>query len=124
MRIFIAALLIVMTFGSVGVVPTAFAQSSDEKVRINEIVISGNRRVAVGTVLSYLPLQVGDLAGSSALNIALDRLYETDLFRDIDMAIDGQVLRITVAENPIINRVNIEGNDAISDEKLMEFLDI
>jgi len=101
-----------------------YAQTSSDSVRIDEIVVTGNRRVAVGTVLSYLPLKAGDLVSTSSLNIALDRLFETDLFRDIDMEIDGTALRITIQENPIINRVNIEGNDAIADEKLLEYLDI
>ena len=29
-----------------------------------------------------------------------------------------------MVENPIINRVNIEGNDALDDEKLLEVIDI
>ena len=95
------------------------AQSANEQVRIDEIAVSGNRRVAVGTVLSYLPVRVGDRVTRSSLNIALERLYETELFADITIDIDGAVLRIDVVENPIINRVNIEGNDVLDDEKLL-----
>ena len=100
------------------------AQSADEQVRIDEIAVSGNRRVAVGTVLSYLPVRVGDRVTRSSLSIALERLYETELFADIKIDIDGRVLRIDVVENPIINRVNIEGNDVLDDEKLLEIIDI
>lgn len=124
MRFFVAIFIFFATVGLGVSSSDVFAQSGDEKVRIDEIVVSGNRRVSVGTVLSYLPLKAGDIASNSAVNIALERLYATNLFSDIDMEIDGQALRIAVVENPIINRVNIEGNDAISDEKLLEFLDI
>ena len=109
---------------ALGAPPQTVAQSSDSQVTVDEIVISGNRRVAAGTVLSYLPVRVGDRVTRSSLSIALERLFETELFKDIDIALDGQVLRVSVVENPIINRINIEGNDALSDERLMEFLDI
>ena len=109
---------------ALGVPPQSMAQSSDTQVAVDEIVISGNRRVAAGTVMSYLPVRVGDRVTRSSLSIALERLYETGLFKDIDITLDGQVVRVSVVENPIINRINIEGNDVISDERLMEFLDI
>jgi len=100
------------------------AQSDATQVQIDEIAVSGNRRVAASTVLSYLPVRVGDRVSQGSLSIALERLFETDLFKDIDIELDGTVLRVDVQENPIINRVNIEGNDAISDERLLEVLDI
>ena len=104
--------------------PSIEAQSGDSQVRVEEIVVTGNKRVAVGTVLSYLPVRAGDRVTRGSLSIALERLFETELFRDIDISLDGSVLTVTVVENPIINRVNIEGNDALSDERLVEVLDI
>ena len=104
--------------------PSAVAQSGDSQIKIDEIIVNGNKRVAVGTVLSYLPVRVGDRVTRGSLSIALERLFETELFDDIDIALDGSILTVTVAENPIINRVNIEGNDVLSDEKLLEVLDI
>ena len=109
---------------SVGTSMTSNAQSTEDQVRIDEIAVAGNKRVAVGTVLSYLPVRVGDLVSVASLSIAVERLYETDLFADIEMDIDGSTLRVSVVENPIINRVNIEGNDALDDDKLLEILDI
>ena len=109
---------------SVGTSMTSNAQSTEDQVRIDEIAVAGNKRVAVGTVLSYLPVRVGDLVSIASLSIAVERLYETDLFADIEMDIDGSTLRVSVVENPIINRVNIEGNDALDDDKLLEILDI
>ena len=105
---------------ALGVPPQSMAQSSDTQVAVDEIVISGNRRVAAGTVMSYLPVRVGDRVTRSSLSIALDRLYETGLFKDIDITLDGQVVRVAVVENPIINQVVFEGNGAISDDKLTE----
>ncbi|MAS74235.1 MAG: outer membrane protein assembly factor BamA [Rhodospirillaceae bacterium] len=120
----LALIFAVIIFSIAGSVLPATAQSSDQLVEVEEIVIDGNRRVAASTILSYLPVRVGDRVTQSALSIALQRLFETQLFKDIDVFLDGGILNVTVLENPIINRVNIEGNDVLKDERLLEVLDI
>ena len=105
-------------------IQSSMAQVSQDPVRISEIRVDGNRRVAFGTVQSYLPVRVGDLTTPGSLSNALTRLYDTNLFQDIKMDMDGSVLIVRVVENPIINRVNIEGNDAISDDRLLEVIDV
>ena len=100
------------------------AQATTEQVRISGIKVIGNRRVAEGTVLSYLPVQIGDVVSQGGLSQSLERLYATNLFKDIKLDIDGSVLTVTIVENPIINRVNIEGNDVITDERLLEVIDV
>ena len=100
------------------------AQATTEQVRISGIKVTGNRRVAEGTVLSYLPVQIGDVVSQGGLSQSLERLYATNLFKDIKLDIDGSVLTVTIVENPIINRVNIEGNDVITDERLLEVIDV
>ena len=102
----------------------AHAQDATEQVRISAIKVSGNRRVAEGTVLSYLPVQIGDVVSQGGLSQSLERLFATNLFKDIKLDLDGSVLIVTIVENPIINRVNIEGNDVISDERLLEVIDV
>ncbi len=100
------------------------AQSLSTPERIEKIEIFGNKRISTATVLSYTSLSIGDLASKTSLNNAVESLYGTDLFKDIRIEVDGGLVQIYLLENPIINRVNIEGNDVISDEKLLEFLDI
>ncbi|MDA0845197.1 MAG: outer membrane protein assembly factor BamA [Proteobacteria bacterium] len=100
------------------------AQATTEQVRITGINVTGNRRVAEGTVLSYLPVQIGDVVSQGGLSQSLERLFATNLFKDIKLDLDGSVLTVTIVENPIINRVNIEGNDVITDERLLEIIDV
>ena len=100
------------------------ALATTEQVRISGIKVTGNRRVAEGTVLSYLPVQIGDVVSQGGLSQSLERLYATNLFKDIKLDIDGSVLTVTIVENPIINRVNIEGNDVITDDRLLEVIDV
>ena len=110
---------IFMVFGSL----SAHAQSSDSVV-IDEIIVSGNERVSTATVLSYLPIIIGDEIKASSLNTAIDRLFETNLFSDVEMGIAGNSLEIKVLENPIVNRINIEGNEVLKDENLLAELNI
>src|SRR5210317_387982 len=112
---FILGLFLVFT-----TIQSSMAQVSQDPVRISEIRVDGNRRVAGGTVQSYLPVRVGDLTSPASLSNSLERLYETNLFKDIKLNLDGSVLLVSVVENPIINRVNIEGNDVLTDERLLE----
>ena len=124
MRFAVVFFIVVMMGASLLSSSPVTAQSTTDNQRIEAIEITGNKRVAAGTVLSYLPLRVGDLVTAGSMNTAVARLFDTDLFEDISLEMVDGVLRVTIAENPIINRVNIEGNDVITDEKLLEFLDI
>ena len=61
------------------------AQTTTEQVRISGINVTGNRRVAEGTVLSYLPVQIGDVVSQGGLSQSLERLFATQLFKDIKL---------------------------------------
>jgi len=54
LRIMVSAIALL---GACFVTPTAFAQSA---TTIDEIVVSGNQRVSTATILSYLPISLGE----------------------------------------------------------------
>ena len=89
----------------------AHAQDTTEQVRISAIKVSGNRRVAEGTVLSYLPVQIGDVVSQGGLSQSLERLFATNLFKDIKLDFDGSVLTVTIIENL---KQSLVRNDVIS----------
>ena len=101
---------------------TSHAQS--DGTVINAIDVVGAQRIDPDTILAYSPIGVGDTVTASDLSKTLTSLFQTDLFKDIDIEIQGDRLVITVDENPIINRINIEGNDVLEDDNLLEFLGI
>ncbi|MBT3655761.1 MAG: outer membrane protein assembly factor BamA, partial [Alphaproteobacteria bacterium] len=118
-------LLFVFLFSAVLTVPhDAFAQTTNETVTVSEIAISGNSRVSDSTISAYLPVRVGDAISEDSLDNAIDSLFATKLFNDVTINIEGTRISIAVVENPIINRVNIEGNDVLDDERLLAELDI
>jgi outer membrane protein insertion porin family len=94
------------------------ARQTGEVVRA--IDIRGNQRIEADTVRSYMLLQPGDRFDSDRQDRSLRTLFATGLFRDVQIARDGDRVVVTVAENPIVNQVVFEGNRKISDDNLRE----
>jgi outer membrane protein insertion porin family len=99
-------------------------QAQSDGVVISGIDVVGNQRIDPETILAYTPVNIGDAVTNADLNSTLTRLFQTNLFQDIDIALVGDRMVITVDENPIINRISLEGNDVLKDEQLLEFLGI
>jgi outer membrane protein insertion porin family len=97
----------------------AWAQAADAPV-VEQIVIEGNQRIEASTIASYLAVSRGDPMTRQALNRSLSSLFDTGLFADVVLRQEGNTLVVTVVENPIINRIAFEGNEAIDDETLRQ----
>lgn len=102
-------------------VPVAHAQGYFEPTgqRINEVRVLGNERIEASTILTYMDVRVGDNMTEETLDRGLKSLFGTGLFADVTLRQRGNVLEVTVVENPVINEVAFEGNDKIDDEQLM-----
>jgi len=85
---------------------------------IEEIIIEGAQRVEPRTIKSYLLVRKGDLFNQARLNRSLKSLFATSLFSDVSFSLQKANLIIQVVENPLINRVAFEGNNARTDEEL------
>ncbi|MFK7890886.1 MAG: outer membrane protein assembly factor BamA [Granulosicoccus sp.] len=87
---------------------------------ISDIVVEGNERIDLGTILNYLPVRNRDSfdpAQDSAR--ALRALYETGLFDDVVVKRrNADTLLITVKERPAIGSIAIDGNRKIDTEEL------
>ena len=92
---------------------------------VRAIKVEGNERIEADTVVSYLPIAVGDTVDPARLDLAIKTLFRTDLFADVGLTLqpDGTLV-VRVAENPIINRVVFEGNSALADDKLRDEISI
>jgi outer membrane protein insertion porin family len=87
---------------------------------VQRILVRGNERIEPATVISYLPISVGETVDQAKIDAAYKALFRTDLFSDITMNLTNGDLVITVVENPIINRVLFEGNSGIKEDKLRD----
>ncbi|MGZ6018698.1 MAG: outer membrane protein assembly factor BamA, partial [Phenylobacterium sp.] len=87
---------------------------------IQRFVVRGNERIEASTVISYLPLSVGETVDQAKIDAAYKSLFRTELFSDATMELVNGDLVVTVVENPIINRVLFEGNSSIKEDKLRD----
>ncbi len=94
---------------------------SDEIV-LSDIEVLGLDRISVGTVFTYLPIDVGDAFDTRNSSKLIRDLYKSDFFEDIDIGLDGTVLVIKVVERPAIADITFDGNKAIETEQLSSAL--
>ena len=86
---------------------------------IDSINIDGVQRIDEETVISYANISKGDIYTEEIGNNVLKSLFETNLFANIQISFEGNVLNIKIKENPTINLVNFVGNSKIKDEDLL-----
>lgn len=91
---------------------------------IRDIRVEGNSRIEPETVRSYLKFTVGERYDNYKADESLRALFGTGLFQDVHLNLQGSVVVVTVVENPIINRVAIEGNKEVSTDTLTKELQL
>ena len=87
---------------------------------VRSVVVRGTERLEAETVRSYLNLVIGDRYDRDALDTALKALYASELFADATIRDDNGALTVEVKENPVINRIVIEGAKRVKEEKIRE----
>ena len=69
----------------------------------------------------FSSLNIGDEINDNVLNEALKKLYYTDYFKQVELSLENEIVRIKLVENPIIQSVIIEGIEPNSlNEKINE----
>ncbi|MEY4500765.1 MAG: hypothetical protein RIS52_655, partial [Pseudomonadota bacterium] len=92
---------------------------SDQTGVVRTIAVTGSQRIEPDTVRSYIKLRAGKAYSNELIDDAIRDLLETELFADVQIRDDGAGnLTIEVRENPVINRIILEGNKRIKDEKI------
>ena len=76
---------------------------------LKSIEISGNERLADETIVLFSELNLGDEINSSIINSTFKKLYQTNYFKDLKINFNVGNLKIIVKENPIIQRIKING---------------
>jgi len=97
--------------------PAAPAAPAERTIR--SIRVRGNQRLEPETIRAYANLAPGQTYTAQKLDQALKDLYATQLFADVTItgAETGDLV-IAVRENPVINRIILEGNKRLKDDKI------
>jgi outer membrane protein insertion porin family len=90
---------------------------------VDHIEVIGAKKIAIGTVFNYLPVNVGEEFDENRSPEIIRELYATGFFQKIDLLRDGNTLIVKVKERPSIAEISIEGNKEIDDENLDMALD-
>jgi outer membrane protein insertion porin family len=85
---------------------------------IRSITVTGTQRLEPDTVMSYTKLRIGQPFTQESLDQGLRDLYETELFADVQIRNDNGALTVEVKENPVINRIVLEGNKRLKEDKI------
>ena len=113
--LFAFLLLFIIFFG---VVYEKHGSVQASQTNILEIMVQGAKRIDPETIISFGQIELGEQFDDVKLNDIIKRLFNTELFADVQLSLQDGLLTIIVEENPIINRVIFEGNDRIDAEDL------
>jgi outer membrane protein insertion porin family len=89
---------------------------------IRDIRIEGIQRVEAGTVFGYLPVKVGETMTEEKAAQAIRALFETGLFTDVRVEVEGDVLVVVVAERPAIAQIDFVGMKEFPADKVRKAL--
>ncbi|RHW16570.1 outer membrane protein assembly factor BamA [Sphingomonas gilva] len=86
---------------------------------IKSVTVSGSQRIEPDTVLQRTTLRPGQPYTQETLDQALRDLYASDLFADVQIdGVQTGELVIRIRENPVINRIVLEGNKSLKEDKI------
>ncbi len=85
---------------------------------IQSITVTGAQRLEPDTIRSYIKLRLGQPYTQVAADQALKDLYATELFTDVQIRNDNGAVAIEVKENPVVNRIVLEGNKRLKEDKI------
>ena len=86
-----------------------FIISAVDAVNINKIEVIGNKRISTETIIMFGEVDNNKDLSTKDLNQILKNLYNTNFFSDVKLNVKDKTLIISVAENPIIQSIEIKG---------------
>ncbi|MDP3551076.1 MAG: outer membrane protein assembly factor BamA [Novosphingobium sp.] len=86
---------------------------------IRTVTVQGSQRLEADTILSYIRLRPGQTYTQVTGDQALKDLYATELFADVSIRNNGGDVVVQVKENPVINRIILEGNKRLKEDKIL-----
>jgi outer membrane protein insertion porin family len=86
---------------------------------IKTLRVDGSQRIEPDTVLSYTKLRLGMTYTTETIDQAIKDLLASDLLADVSIeGVETGDIVIRIRENPVINRVVLEGNKRLKEDKI------
>jgi len=93
-----------------------------ESFILKDVQVSGLERVAAGTVLSNVPVSIGQQFDDRMTANIVRSLYKTGLFDDVNISKRGNVLLVKVHERAAVGEIKVSGNHIIETKALIAAL--
>ncbi|HIP95235.1 MAG TPA: outer membrane protein assembly factor BamA, partial [Leucothrix sp.] len=93
-----------------------------ESFILKDVQVSGLERVAAGTVLSNVPVSIGQRFDDRMTANIVRSLYKTGLFDDVNISKRGNVLLVKVHERAAVGEIKVSGNHIIETKALIAAL--
>ncbi|MBS1174893.1 MAG: bamA [Burkholderiaceae bacterium] len=88
---------------------TAAKSSATSFVILSDVVVDGVQRSDPAAVFNFLPVKIGDRFFADSAQQVSKALYASGLYENVDVALDGTVLKIKLSERPVISELSIQG---------------
>lgn len=95
-----------------------------QSFRFSNVRVEGNQRIQSSTIVAYTGLSQGEAVTGGQLNDAYRGVFDSGLFKSVELVPQGNTLVIKVVEFPTISRISFEGNRRIKDDTLSEVVEI
>ncbi len=85
---------------------------------IKDFKITGNERLAKETIVLFSELNIGDEVDQNIINLSFKKLFATNYFKNLKVNLNNGIVFIEVLENPIIQKIQINGvkNNSLLEE--------
>jgi len=95
-----------------------------KSIPISQIDINGIDLISRGTVLSYIPIEVGDEFNSELEALTINSLLKTNFFESVSTKFSNGLLEIQIKENPTIKFIDFKNfaKDSVLSEDVIESL--
>ncbi len=88
----------------------------------SQIVVQGNSRLDSSVIVRDSLIDINKTQPKD-LSIAIKNLYKTGYYENVNIFKNDNIIFINVKENPLIDRISVEGNTEISDEIILSELE-
>lgn len=111
---------------SEGIIPLSERYKVDTTLVVSDVEVVGNEHLTTQQIKEMLPIKAGEYFSKNKVVQGHKNLIESGLFRDVTPDVvktkNGVKIIYNVAENPVINGVNIIGNTVYSTPELMKVI--
>ena len=98
--------------------------SFSNEYQIKKVEITGNKRISTSYITNITSKYSNQKITDEEINLITKDLYLSDLFDEISVKVNNNIIYIDVVETPIINEVFFYGNEFFSDDQLKDIVNI